>query len=167
MATHKVQKFTVSDKNSFQPQYGVALTLNNKTSSDLTFDRCFTWSGTPTDPGFPGSIPANGSVQIDYLRGIDDGSIAAIVYTSPDKSAYVLAWDAPVDSTPTPNRVYVNCAPKSVIDKYTFETIHEYLEVSGQHSEASDILSRTIASADICDTTPNIATVGANFDLLT
>ncbi|KAK9750446.1 hypothetical protein RND81_02G197400 [Saponaria officinalis] len=166
MATQKVQKFTVSDKNLFQPQYGVALTLNNKTLSNMTFDRCFTWSGTPTNPGFPASIVADSSVQIDYLRGAADGSIAAIVYTGPNESAYVLAWDAPVDNTSTPNKVYVNCAPKSVIDTYSFETIHEYLEVSGQNSEARDILSRTIASADISDKNPNIATVGANFGLL-
>ncbi|KAK9750448.1 hypothetical protein RND81_02G197500 [Saponaria officinalis] len=105
MATQIVQKFTVSDKNLLQPQFGVALTLNNKTSSDLTFDRCFTWSDTPTNPGFLDSIAADGSVQIDYLRGVGDRSIAAIVYTGPNESAYVLAWDAPVDNTPTPNRI--------------------------------------------------------------
>ncbi|KAK9672334.1 hypothetical protein RND81_12G093800 [Saponaria officinalis] len=108
MASMKVQKATSSDKNLFQPQYGVELTMNNQTLSDLTLDRCYTWSGTPTNPGFPGSIPAEGSATFTYLRGVDDGSIAAVVYTGTNENgtyAYVLGWDAPTDNTPTPNRV--------------------------------------------------------------
>ncbi|KAK9672335.1 hypothetical protein RND81_12G093900 [Saponaria officinalis] len=169
MASLKVQKASSSEKNLFQPQYGVELTMTNQTLSDLTLDRCYTWSGTPTDPGFPGSIPADGSATFTYLRGVDDGSIAAVVYTGANESgtyAYVLAWDAPTDNTPTPNKVHVKCGPKSVIDSYTFDEIREYLNVSGQNSRARDILLRIIASADINDSNPNIATVGANFGVM-
>ncbi|KAL9233093.1 hypothetical protein vseg_008131 [Gypsophila vaccaria] len=169
MATLKGQKKVISDNNLLQPQYGVDLFINNRTPLDLTLDRVFTWSGAPTNPGFPGSIQADGETQVTYIRGINDGSIAAIVYTGGNESdaySYVLAWDAPVDNTPTPNRVYVNCGPKSVIDCYTFETIRQYLNVSGVHSEARDILSRTTTSADISDLNPNIATVAAGFGIL-
>ncbi|KAK9726709.1 hypothetical protein RND81_05G232300 [Saponaria officinalis] len=166
MASLKVQKATSSDKNLLQPQYGVELTMYNRAHSVLKLDRCFTWSGAPTNPGFPDNIPSNSTTTFTYLRGVDDGSIAAVVYTGENEYgayAFVLAWDAPTDNTPTPNRVYVNSAPKSVIDYYTFDQIREYLGVSGQHSEARDRLSRSSASADISDSNPNIATVTAHF----
>ncbi|KAL9233092.1 hypothetical protein vseg_008130 [Gypsophila vaccaria] len=166
MATLKGQRRVISDNNLLQPQYGVDLTMKNQTSAELTLDRVFTWSGAPTNPGFPVNIAADGETQVTYIRGIDDGSIAAVVYTGgsgSDAYSYVLAWDAPVDNTPTPNRVYVNCAPKSVIDGYDFGTIRQYLNVSGTHSEARDILSKTTVFADISDSNPNIATVGATF----
>ncbi|KAL9233086.1 hypothetical protein vseg_008124 [Gypsophila vaccaria] len=163
------QKTIISDNNLLQPQYGVDLTVNNQTSTNLRLERVFPWSGTPTNSGFPRGIPANGQIKVTYIRGLDDGSIAAIIYSGENGAepySYVLAWDAPADNTPTPNRVYVNCAPKSVIDNYTAEQIRQYLNVSGLQSEASDILSRTTAFADISDSNPNIATVGANFGVL-
>ncbi|KAL9233087.1 hypothetical protein vseg_008125 [Gypsophila vaccaria] len=176
MATLKVQRkkrpevqkpLIISDNNlSLQPQYGVNLMILNQTSSELKLDRVFTWSGAPTNPGFPATIPVGGQIVTTYIRGLDDGSIAAVVYTGSrtgsDAYSYVLAWDAPAkNNTSTPNKVYVNCAPKSVIDGYTFEHIRTYLKASGEESHAQDILTRTIAQANISDSNPNIATVGA------
>ncbi|KAL9225458.1 hypothetical protein vseg_001379 [Gypsophila vaccaria] len=171
MASTQVKKESTLGKGVRQPQNGASVTMNNNTSTEMTLDRSYNWSGTPAKPGFPNIIIPNYRAMFTHLRDGNFGSKASVIYSGLNEKkepcAWVLAWYAPADSSISPNQVFVLCGPKPVIDILSFDEIVLLLDKSIQHSEFIDPkVSKTHVAADIDDDTPNAATLVAKFELV-
>ncbi|KAL9225457.1 hypothetical protein vseg_001378 [Gypsophila vaccaria] len=171
MATAQL-KATSKDEsvNVLQPQNGAQLTVFNQTHSVMTLLRSHNWSGIPASPGFPTNIVPNIPALFTHLANGNFGSKAAVVYGGFNASglpcAWVFAWEATAESATTPNKVYVICGPKALIDTMSFDQIRMFLDNSTQAANAVDPVSKTTADAFINDLTHGTATVKANFSLL-
>ncbi|XP_074319959.1 jasmonate-induced protein homolog [Silene latifolia] len=153
-----------------QPQNGAQATVVNQTSFAMTLGRSINWSGTPASPGFPDTILPNMSVMFNHLSDGEFGSTGAVIYDGFNPNmhpcAWVLAWDAPAESDQFPNKVYVDCGLKSVIDGIEFTEIRRLLRESSTESKAEDPVSKTKAEANVNDLTPEKATVAAAFGVM-
>ncbi|KAL9225472.1 hypothetical protein vseg_001389 [Gypsophila vaccaria] len=173
MACAQVPKGTTSFADDLVTQYqgGAQVVMNNQTGFVMTLDRSHNWSGKPASGnGIPYSIGFDSSVRFTHLGDSDFGSSGAVIYAGANASmmscAWVLAWDAPTDSTTSPNKVYVACGPKGSIDALSFDQIRNNLEYSTTVSQAIHPSAKIKADAEINDSTPNTASVGATFALI-
>ncbi|KAL9227416.1 hypothetical protein vseg_003105 [Gypsophila vaccaria] len=152
-----------------QLQNGTTATLNNHTLVDMHLIKSHSWSGTFTQ--LPGTIAGQGGVaRFDQLKGIQ-GSKGGVMYTiaprlSAIQYAVVLAWDAPIDFTPTtsPNRLFGLCGPKSVIENITWDSIKTQLDRAGSSVVINDEFSKIAVHATIINNpTTKMANLLANF----
>ncbi|KAK9749335.1 hypothetical protein RND81_02G118700 [Saponaria officinalis] len=121
-----------------QMQNGAQVTMLNQTPTSMTLFRSVTWAGSPCPPCYPARILPNESVVFNNPADPRLGSKAAVFYAADgpfNARAWVLAWDAPVLYTPTSNKVFVLCGPKSLIESMTDDQVLEALEKSSESSQ--------------------------------
>ncbi|KAL9225459.1 hypothetical protein vseg_001380 [Gypsophila vaccaria] len=168
MTTKQVQK--EAEKTLKQPQNGAQLTISNQTLSNLTFVKSIEWFGEVSSAGYPANINAGGSAMFSHLRVTNDKSKAAVVYSGTNAAmqpcAWILAWCAPAESTTAPNKVYVFCGHRTLIDSMTDDQIRVSLDGSSDTSSATDKAVNTSAHATIDESVPNRATIKANFSII-
>ncbi|XP_074284526.1 jasmonate-induced protein homolog [Silene latifolia] len=176
MASMQVQKETTLDdhfNSAKQWQNGTVATMHNQTRSSMSLDRYMNWSGIPAATGsFPSTIPANGAANFTHLRDGHFGSVGGVQYSGFNatgmKCAWIVAWQAPVENDPPlpPNRVYVTCGPKTVMDAMTWHQILMKLDTSPTDDSESDSSAKISVDAHIHDDIPNSATLLVNFNLI-
>ncbi|KAK9749328.1 hypothetical protein RND81_02G118200 [Saponaria officinalis] len=108
----------------------------NQTPTSMTLFRYIVWAACA--PGYPASIQSGESVVFNNLADPSRGTKAAVFYATEwqlNDRAWVLAWDAPVHYTPTSDKVFVLCGPKSRIESMTDDQVLEALEKSSQSSQ--------------------------------
>ncbi|XP_074319960.1 jasmonate-induced protein homolog [Silene latifolia] len=166
MASAQVQNST---NPKTQPQNGAQVTLTNQTLAEMKLNSAIDWSGNVATR-FPPTIAPGQSVTFSHLGDGDFGSKAAVVYNGINavglQCGWLLAWDAPANTQQSPNKVYVTCGPKSVIDGLDFEQIRMYLSESESKSNAVDPATKTRVNAEIDESIPNKAKVVATFSLV-
>ncbi|KAK9749329.1 hypothetical protein RND81_02G118300 [Saponaria officinalis] len=160
MASDQMQKVATSVELLGQKQKGAQVTMLNQTPTSMKLFRSVTWAGSAA-PGYPAGIQPGRSVVFNNLANPCLGSKAAVFYATDcqlNPLAWVLAWDAPIDYTPTSNKVFVLCGPRSVIESMTDDQVLVALETSSSSSKCPG------ASATI-NYLPDkkIAAVSANF----
>ncbi|KAK9724931.1 hypothetical protein RND81_05G109700 [Saponaria officinalis] len=172
MATQEQETMTTEEYFSMmQWQNGAVAAVKNQTRSTMSLDRFKQWAGYPTTGSFPKTIAPNSTAHFTHARGGHFGSIAAVQYSGLNANgvqcAWILAWNAPVENSPPcpPNRVYVNCGPKTSMDIVTWEQILMKLDNSPIDDFANDSAMKISAEAHIHDLTADLATLIASFRL--
>ncbi|KAK9682160.1 hypothetical protein RND81_10G054600 [Saponaria officinalis] len=148
-------------------QKQILATMANRTSNEILCDRYYNWSGKPGP--FPPPIPAGGQIKFT-----DFGNKGAVIYDGPNAAcmpvSWLLAWDAPEISSLAPNKVYVTCGLKVVIDNLTENQIQKKLEEASDKSSHIDPISGTKVDATIKDLITivpgGVAAINANFGLI-
>ncbi|KAK9684657.1 hypothetical protein RND81_10G223300 [Saponaria officinalis] len=174
MASKQMQKVATEVQTVLtgQLQIGTSATLNNHTVTNMQLMKSHSWSGIFFPPP-PQTITSHGGVaRFIHLLG-NKGSKAGVMYTITGAVtveapyAVVLAWDAPSNSRLSPNRLYGVLAPKSVIDKLTWETIEKELDKAGASVEINDKVAKISVHANLANNPKTeMAGLWANFQLI-
>ncbi|KAK9749331.1 hypothetical protein RND81_02G118400 [Saponaria officinalis] len=160
MASDQMQKVATSVENLGLKQKSAQVTMLNQTPKSMTLFRNVTWAGSAA-PGYPAGIQPDESVVFNNLADPNVGSKAAVFYAADCKLnplAWVLAWEAPVRYTPTSNKVFVRCGPRSLIESMTDDQVLEALEKSSESSQCPGASATISYLPD-----KKIAAVSANF----
>ncbi|XP_074319963.1 jasmonate-induced protein homolog [Silene latifolia] len=166
MATMQVQKGILS-----HPQNGTQATMNNNTHREMTLGRSHSWAGRPVYP-FPETVYPNFSANFSHSKDNLLGSKGVVVYNGRSATglncSWVLAWHAPINNTPPlpPNRVYVVCGPKNIIDKMSLDQIQEDLDKAYTSETFTDQATKTSVDGVIHDLVPDQATLVGDFNLV-
>ncbi|XP_074286407.1 jasmonate-induced protein homolog [Silene latifolia] len=128
--------------------------MKNQTPTVMHCERYIKWSMPDTGPS-PPPIEATGVTS--FTGFVSKG---AVVYVSSTKEtcsvAWLLAWDRPDKYyfiPPCPNKVYVACGPKSVIEKMSDEEIQKKLDDAPSAEVAAiDPITKATVHAKLEDT---------------